>query len=120
MRPATTRPLAASTLYLAFELGNTEWKLAMTTRIDQAPLVRTISARALTTLDAEIIRAQAHFGVPASAPVCTCYEAGRDGFWLHRDLGQRGIATASSIRRALKSIAANGGRRPIASTRASW
>ena len=45
MRPATTRPPAASTLYVAFELGSTEWKLAMTTRIDQAPLVCTRAAR---------------------------------------------------------------------------
>ena len=101
MRPAATRPRASSTLYLAFELGNTEWKLAMTTSIDQAPIVRTISARALKTLDAEIVRAKAHSGLPASAPVCTCYAAGRDGFWLHRYLMQRdirnSIVDASSI-----------------------
>ena len=94
MRPAATRPSASSdssTLYLAFELGNAEWKLAMTTRIDQSPLVRTIAARGLTTLDAEVARAKAHFGLPATAPVCSCYEAGRDGFWLHRYLGSIGI-----------------------------
>ena len=95
MPPAATRPDAArvpTTLYLAFELGNTEWKLAMTTRIDQAPLVRTIPARALATLEAEIARATAHFAGPAGAPVQSCYEAGRDGFWLHRYLASRGIA----------------------------
>lgn len=52
MQPAATRPHDLSTLYLAFELGNAEWKLAMTTRIDQAPLVRTIPARVLKTLEA--------------------------------------------------------------------
>src|SRR5262249_48491367 len=31
------------------------------------------------------------FGLPADAPVRTCYEAGRDGFWLHRALRARGI-----------------------------
>ena len=94
MRPAATRPSASSdssTVYLAFELGNAEWKLAMTTRVDQAPLVRTMPARGLPTLQAEIARAKAHFGVPASASVCSCYEAGRDGFWLHRYLGSIGI-----------------------------
>lgn len=94
MRPAATRPDVArvpSTLYLAFELGNTEWKLAMTTRIDQAPLVRTLPARELAVLEAEIARAKAHFGLPAGAPVQSCYEAGRDGFWLHRALASRGI-----------------------------
>jgi len=91
MRPAATRPHAPSTLYLAFELGNTEWKLAMTTGLDSPPLVRTMPARVLKTLDTEIARAKAHFGVSASARVRSCYEAGRDGFWLHRYLGSRGV-----------------------------
>ena len=92
MRPAATRPRVLPTLYLAFELGNTEWVLAMTPRMDQAPLRRQMPARALETLQAEITRAKSHFGLPATAPVCSCYEAGRDGFWLHRYLGSRGIA----------------------------
>ena len=92
MRPAATRPHAPPTLYLAFELGNTEWVLAMTTRMDQAPLRRQVSARALKTLETEVARAKAHFGLPATASVCSCYEAGRDGFWLHRYLVSRGIA----------------------------
>jgi transposase len=91
MPPAATRPRALPTLYLAFELGNTEWTLAMTTRIDQAPLMHTMPARALKMLEVEIARAKAHFGLPATAPVCSCYEAGRDGFWLHRYLVSRGI-----------------------------
>jgi transposase len=48
-------------------------------------------ARVLSRLDAEITRAKAHFGLPRSAPVRSCYEAGRDGFWLHRYLEHRGI-----------------------------
>jgi transposase len=92
MRPATTRPHASATLYLAFELGNSDWVLAMTTSMDQAPLRRQMPARALKTLEAEIARAKAHFGLPTAAPVCSCYEAGRDGFWLHRYLISRGIA----------------------------
>ncbi len=94
MQPAATRPHvphASPTLYLAFELGNTEWKLAMTIRIDQAPLVRTMPARALKTLEAELARAKTHFGLAATAPVRSCYEAGRDGFWLHRYLTSRGV-----------------------------
>jgi transposase len=66
----------------------------MTPRIDQPPLVRTIPARALATLEAEISRARAHFGLPGSAQVVSCYEAGRDGFWLHRYLASRGIANS--------------------------
>jgi transposase len=29
--------------------------------------------------------------LPAGAAVVSCYEAGRDGFWVHRALGARGI-----------------------------
>lgn len=64
----------------------------MTTRIDQAPVMRTIAARARKTLEAEIARAKAHLCLPADASVCSCYEAGRDGFWLHRYLVSRSIA----------------------------
>ena len=67
MRTATTRPRALPTLYLAFELGNTEWVLAMTTGMDQPPLRREMPARALKMLEAEIARAKAHFGLPAAA-----------------------------------------------------
>jgi hypothetical protein len=49
MPRATTRPCARPTFYVAFELGNTEWKLAMTTNIEQAPLVRTMPSRELET-----------------------------------------------------------------------
>ncbi len=94
MRPAATRPPIASTLYLAFELGNSEWKLAMTTSIDRAPLLRTIPARAVKILETEIERARVHFGLPATAEAQSCYEAGRDGFWLHRYLVSRGIGNS--------------------------
>ncbi len=94
MPPAATRPPIASTLYLAFELGNSEWKLAMTTSIDRAPLLRTIPARALKTLETEIERARVHFGLPATAEAQSCYEAGRDGFWLHRYLVSRSIGNS--------------------------
>ena len=97
MPPAATRPKTArvpSTLSVAFELGNAEWKVAMTIAVDQAPLVRTMPARDLTTLETEIARAKVHFGVRASTPVQSCYEAGRDGFWLHRYLVSRSIANS--------------------------
>jgi transposase len=43
-------------------------------------------ARDLVRLKDEIAKAKARFGLPADAPVYTCYKAGRDGFWLHRAL----------------------------------
>ena len=78
-------------LYLAFELSWGEWKLAFTTGHGQAPRYRTIPARDLMRLREEIARAKRRFKLPADAPVVSCYEAGRDGFWLHRYLLSQGI-----------------------------
>lgn len=78
-------------LHLAFELGWTEWKLAFTSGHGQAPRLRTIRARDLEVLATEIARAKQRLGLPADAAVVSCYEAGRDGFWLHRHLTALGI-----------------------------
>ena len=75
---------AAPCLYLAFELGSAEWKLGFTTEPGATPRVRTMPARDLARLTREIADAQQWFGVKAATPVRSCYEAGRDGFWLHR------------------------------------
>jgi transposase len=45
----------------------------------------------LASLSAEIAAAKKHFKLPKDSPVVTCYEAGRDGFWIHRALSARGI-----------------------------
>jgi transposase len=79
------------TLYLAFELGWREWKLGFATAPADAPRLRSIGARKLDTLLEEIAKAKKRFGLPADAPVRCCYEAGRDGFWLHRWLEARGL-----------------------------
>ena len=38
-----------------------------------------------------LAKAKERFKMPASARVVSCYEAGRDGFWLHRQLRGAGI-----------------------------
>jgi transposase len=78
-------------LYLAFELGWFEWKLAFSVGLGQKPRLRTIRARSLAVLEKEIRRAKERFGLPSDARVVSCYEAGRDGFWLHRWLAASGI-----------------------------
>ncbi|MGH6636331.1 MAG: hypothetical protein ACRED0_09450 [Gammaproteobacteria bacterium] len=50
-----------------------------------------MEARNLVRLGEEIGKAKAKFGLPAEARVRSCYEAGRDGFWLHRHLLSRGM-----------------------------
>jgi transposase len=78
-------------MHMAFELGANEWKLAFTTGPAQQPRLKTIAAGDLKALAAEIAKAKKRFGLAAEAPVKSCYEAGRDGFWLHRYLLTQGI-----------------------------
>jgi len=79
------------TLYLAFELGNKEWKLGFTVGLGQRLRRRTIDAGDLAALGWEIGQAKQRLGLPETTPVLSCYEAGRDGFWLHRYLVASGI-----------------------------
>jgi transposase len=84
-------PVSAPKLYLALELAWGEWNVAFTTGMAQQPRLRTIRARDVHALDIEIQRAKERFRLPADTPVISCYEAGRDGFWLHRYLVTQGI-----------------------------
>lgn len=79
------------TRYVAIELAEDKWLLASATQAAQKPRWRSVPARDLKRLEEEIAKAKRRFGLPADALVCTCYEAGRDGFWLHRALTSRGI-----------------------------
>jgi transposase len=80
-----------ATLYLAFELGSTTWTLACTSSAAQRPRLRRIDAGDLAGLQKEMAAAKARFGLPLEAPVRSCYEAGRDAFWLHRWLLVKGV-----------------------------
>ena len=93
-KPATntttpTKPVAA--LYMSLELGCDKWMLASATQAAEKPRLRGMAARQLDKLREEIAKAKKRFGLPADALVYTCYEAGRDGFWLHRALTSMGI-----------------------------
>ena len=83
----TTEP----SLYLAFELSKKKWKLGFSTGLGQHPRRRTIDAGDLPALQQEIEVAKRRFGLSADSPVKSCYEAGRDGFWLHRYLLEREV-----------------------------
>ena len=86
------RSETATRLHLAFELGWSQWKLAFTIGHGQPPRMRTIQARDLQRLLQEIVNAKRRFDLPENAELVSCYEAGRDGFWLHRWLTSQGIA----------------------------
>lgn len=76
-------------LYIAFELSNKAWKIAFGDGFKKRE--KTIVARCLNVLKAEIEKAQKHFRLEEGMEIYSCYEAGRDGFWLHRYLESCGI-----------------------------
>lgn len=82
---------APATLLLAFELGERSWKLGFTTGLGQRSRVRQVPAGAIERILEEIRRAKRRFKMVDDAPVVSCYEAGRDGFWLHRWLATQEI-----------------------------
>src|SRR5262245_32729662 len=82
---------ATSVLYMALELSSGTWKLVFTVGRGQKPRLKTVSARSTTSLIFEIKAAKKRFRLAEDAPVLCCYEAGRDGFWLHRFLLAHGV-----------------------------
>ena len=78
-------------LYVALELSKDSWKMAFTDGLGRVPRLRTILSGDHEGLMREISVAKSRFGLPEDAPVVSCYEAGRDGFWIHRWLTAFGI-----------------------------
>ena len=78
-------------LYMAFELGEGRWKLGFTVGLGQEPRRVEVPARDMVAVSEEIRLAKKRFGLSAKAPVVSCYEAGRDGFWVHRCLVAGGV-----------------------------
>jgi transposase len=83
--------MTEGTLFVAFELSEKTWKLGFTTGHGQKPRERTVTARQQELVLDEIAQAKRRMGLPASAAVVSCYEAGREGFWLHRFLQEHRI-----------------------------
>ena len=84
---ATT--LRQAILYLAMELSNSKWKLFFSN--GQKIRSKSISARDLDSLSQEIEAAKQRLQLSEDVSVISCYEAGRDGFWIHRHLTAIGV-----------------------------
>lgn len=77
-------------LFVAMELSNNIWKLAFG---DGSTIrERSMKARDEAVLLREVAAAKVKLHLPAETPVVFCYEAGRDGFWIHRMLKKHGYA----------------------------
>lgn len=81
----------AKVLYVALELSKASWKLAFSDGGARRARVVTVAAREWGQFEAAVTAAKRRFGLPADTPVRSCYEAGRDGFWIHRALGARAV-----------------------------
>lgn len=91
---ATTHPTQSTgsqTLFLSLELSKSTWRLTFGIGPGVAPRERRMAAGSGAVFVAELAQAKRRFGLPPTAPVRSCYEAGRDGFWVHRWLTQFGV-----------------------------
>jgi transposase len=76
---------------MSLELSKSTWRITSSIGPGLAPRERRLVAGSAAAIVAELAHAKRRFGLPADAPVRSCYEAGRDGFWVHRWLTQLGV-----------------------------
>ncbi|MCW2242061.1 transposase [Azospirillum canadense] len=88
-----TSPVVDSTIYLALELSRSTWLAAMRLPGATKSVLHRIAAGDTAALLAFITtqRARVEARLGASVAVVSCFEAGRDGFWLHRLLLANGV-----------------------------
>ena len=91
----TTAPTVTSdvaTLYVALELSLKTWLVALRSSASEKVSLKPLPAGDQAGLFALIDRMQAElYGDYREVRVVSCYEAGRDGFWLHRRLLEHGV-----------------------------
>jgi hypothetical protein len=88
LSPETT---GTPTLLVACEWGVRTWRLGFTTGVAPRPRERQVPAGAVHAVLVERDRAKQRFDLPEHTRVVSCYEAGWDGFWLHRFLVGQGV-----------------------------
>ena len=81
---------AQGELYSSFELGDKQWKITASDGKRNASRYSVAAGDTAAVADC-LRRAKTRFGLPHEAKVHSCYEAGRDGWWLHRWLLEQGI-----------------------------
>lgn len=76
-------------LLFSIDVGNKKWKLCFS----EGSVLRqtSIGARDQEALLREVRKAKEKLGLAAGCRTVSCYEAGRDGFWIHRFLQKNGI-----------------------------
>lgn len=77
------------TLYMAFELGDKQWKLLFSNGHKKRG--KTVQALATELVLKEIATAKDRLKLPEDCRIISCYEAGWEGFWLARWLKSVGV-----------------------------
>jgi transposase len=102
LRTLEVKPTTKSTptLYLAMELSKKTWKLAFSDGGERMRMV-SVHGGAIDSVRKAVATAKVKYRLPADTRVLSCYEAGRDGFWIHRELVAGGfenvVVDATSI-----------------------
>ena len=94
MNQATRKPkdsVPPRALHVAFELSKKKWKLAFSDGSADPARVVDVRGGDLDQTAQAISKAKERLGLTCDAPVHSCYEAGRDGFWIHRALTKMGV-----------------------------
>jgi transposase len=81
--------IEATVLYMALELSAQKWLVGFAAGGRRRRVV--VAAMDCPSLLDQIAKAKGKLGLAADATVVSCYEAGRDGHWLHRWLVSQGI-----------------------------
>jgi transposase len=76
-------------LYMAFELSLKNWKIGFGDGMKKR--IVTVPSQNMEQLHEEIEKAKEKFNMAGGVRIVSCYEAGREGFWLHRYLEKIGI-----------------------------
>src|SRR5687767_10759766 len=79
----------ADVLYMALELSGKSWRIGFAG--PSGTRQATVAVGDREGVLKEIRRMRSKLGVSDSGAVRSCYEAGRDGFWIHRWLSSQGI-----------------------------
>ena len=80
----------AGELYVSFELGDKSWRVTASDG-RHGPSRYSVDAGDVAAVARCIGKAWERFKLEPQAEVHKCYEAGRDGWWLHRWLIEQGV-----------------------------
>ena len=86
----TAVPQPAPMLFASLELSAKTWKVALSDGARPGRVV-CVPAREVDALLAVLEEARQRFHLPSEARTLVCQEAGRDGFWIHRQLERAGV-----------------------------